>query len=163
MAMGARFKRWLYRDGRPHALARTLNRGWAVMQGWGLAPDSLVTLEVEGRRSGRPISFPLVIAVVDGERYLVSMLGNDAAWVRNVEAAGGHATLRERHAAPVRLESVAIEARAPIIKAYLARAPGARPHIEVHPDAPIEAFAAIAARIPVFRVLPAGDTAPRGR
>jgi hypothetical protein len=28
-------------------------------------------LEVTGRRTGRAISFPLVMAVVDGERYLV--------------------------------------------------------------------------------------------
>jgi hypothetical protein len=45
----------------------------------GIAPNHLVTLEVPGRRSGRPISFPLVMAVVDGQRYLVSMLGADVA------------------------------------------------------------------------------------
>jgi len=30
----------------------------------------------------------MVTAECDGERYLVSMLGNDANWVRNVRAAG---------------------------------------------------------------------------
>ena len=66
-----RFKRWLYRGNRPHALARALNRGWAIVHALGIAPNYLVTLEVPGRRSGRAISFPLVMAVVDGERYLV--------------------------------------------------------------------------------------------
>jgi hypothetical protein len=40
----------------------------------------------------------------------------------------------------------------------LRRAPGARPHIPVDKDAPLEEFEAIAARIPVFRVLCAGET-----
>ena len=41
----------------------------------------------------------------------------------------------------------------PILKAYLRRAPGARPHIAVDKDAPLAEFAAIAQQIPVFRVL----------
>jgi deazaflavin-dependent oxidoreductase (nitroreductase family) len=151
-----RLKRWLYRGNRPHALARLLNRGWAIAHARGIAPDYLVTLEVRGRRSGRPISFPLVMAVVEGERYLVSMLGADAAWVRNVEAAGGRAVLRHGRSEQVRLEELAPEERAPVLKAYLRRAPGARPHIAVHKDAPLEDFREIAPQIPVFRVRPAG-------
>jgi len=74
-----RFERWLYRGRRPNAVARVLNRAWAAVYALGIAPNHLVTLEVPGRRSGRPISFPLVMAVVDGQRYLVSMLGADVA------------------------------------------------------------------------------------
>jgi hypothetical protein len=122
----------------------------------GIAPDHLVTLEVAGRRSGRAIAFPLVIVVLERERYLVSMLGADVAWVRNVKAAAGHALLRHGRAEQVRLEELAIEKRAPILKAYLQRAPGARPHIPVDKDAPLEEFEAVAAQIPVFRVLSAG-------
>jgi deazaflavin-dependent oxidoreductase (nitroreductase family) len=51
-------------------------------------------VEVTGRRSGRTISFPVVIVDYDDGRYLVSMLGEDTNWVRNVRAAGGHAVLR---------------------------------------------------------------------
>jgi hypothetical protein len=122
----------------------------------GIAPNYLVTLVVTGRRSGRAISFPLVMAVADGERYLVSMLGTDVAWVRNLEAARGHALLRHGRTEPVRLEEVAVEKRAPVLKAYLQRAPGARPHILVDKDAAPGEFEAIAAKIPVFRVLAAG-------
>jgi deazaflavin-dependent oxidoreductase (nitroreductase family) len=149
-------KRWLYRGGRPNALAGALNRGWAALHTLGIAPNYLVTLEVTGRRSGRAISFPLVMAVVDGQRYLVSMLGAEASWVRNLRAAGGHALLRHGRTERVRLEEVAVEERGPVLKAYLRRAPGARPHVPVDKDAPLEEFEAIAARIPVFRVRAAG-------
>lgn len=151
-----RFKRWLYQGNRPGLLARFLNRAWAIAHARGIAPDYLVTLELRGRRSGRLISFPLVMTVVEGERYLVSMLGPEAAWVRNVTSSGGRAVLRHGRTEHVRLEELPWEKRAPVLKAYLQRAPGARPHIPVDKDAPVEEFASIAAQTPVFRVLPAG-------
>jgi deazaflavin-dependent oxidoreductase (nitroreductase family) len=133
-----------------------LNRASAVLHSLGIAPNYAVTLEVVGRRSGRAISFPLVMVVVDGERYLVSMLGADAAWVRNLRAAGGHAVLRHGRTERVRLEEVPVEKRGRVLNIYLRRAPGARPHIPVDKDAPLEEFEAIAPRIPVFRVLASG-------
>jgi deazaflavin-dependent oxidoreductase (nitroreductase family) len=151
-----RFKRWLYKGNRPGGLARLLNRAWAIAHARGIAPDYLVTLEVTGRRSGRTMSFPLVMASVDGERYLVSMLGTEVAWVRNVKAATGRAVLRHGRTEQVRLEEIPPERRAPVLKAYLQRAPGARAHIPVDKDAPVEDFEAIAEQIPVFRVLLAG-------
>lgn len=154
--LSRKLKRWLYRRGRPGPLARLLNRGFAAVHAGGLGPDHWVTLEVVGRRSGRTISFPLVMAVMDGERYLVSMLGKEVAWVRNVKAASGHAVLRHGRTERVRLEELAIEKRAPVLKTYLQRAPGARPHIAVDKDAPLAEFETIAEQIPVFRVLAAG-------
>ena len=50
------------------------------------------------------------------------------------------------------LVEVPVSERAPIIKAYLRRAPGARLHITVPLDAPLEAFEAIAPEHPVFRI-----------
>jgi len=52
-----------------------LNRGWAAVGSSGVASNYLVTLEVTGRKSGRTVSLPVVLAIVDGRRYLVSMLG----------------------------------------------------------------------------------------
>jgi len=95
----------------------------------------------------------MVMAIVDGQRYLVSMLGENVEWVRNVRAAGGRAGLRHGRREEVRLEEVTVEVRAPLIKAYLRRAPGARPHVPVHKDAPLSEFERIAAQIPVFRVV----------
>jgi deazaflavin-dependent oxidoreductase (nitroreductase family) len=135
-----------------------LNRLSAVQGATGLSPDRWVTLEVPGRRSGRTISFPLVVADYDGERYLVAMLGQDTNWVRNVQAAGGRAVLRHGRREVVHLEEVRPEARAPILRRYLAVAPGARAHMPVDRHAPIEAFDRIAAEFPVFRITtdPAG-------
>jgi hypothetical protein len=59
-----------------------------VVSAHGRGPEYLVALEVPGRRSGRIVSLPLVVAAVDDERYLVSMLGEGVNWVRNVRAAG---------------------------------------------------------------------------
>ncbi len=146
------FKRWMYRGGRPHTLARILNRGWAIIHALGLFPNWMVTLEVVGRQSGKTISFPLAMAVVNDERYLVSMLGEQANWVRNVRAAGSKAELVHGIREQVYLQEVPVAQRAPILKAYLQRAPGARPHIPVSEDASIGEFEKIAAQYPVFRI-----------
>lgn len=145
--------RWLYRGGRPNWLARALNRGWAAIHALGVAPNYMVTLEVPGWRSGRLISLPLAMVSLAGERYLVSMLGANAAWVRNVQAAGGNATIRHGRSEQVRLVELPADQRAPVLQLYLRRAPGARPHLPVDKDAPLAEFEAIAAQYPVFRVL----------
>ena len=144
--------RWLYRGGRPSRLASVINRGTAALYALGLFPNYLVSFEVVGRRSGRVFRLPMVMAIVEGQRYLVSMLGENVDWVRNVRAAGGRAVLRHGRREKVRLEEVPVEMRAPVLKAYLRRAPGARPHVPVHKDAPLSEFERIAAQIPVFRV-----------
>ncbi|MBI3782411.1 MAG: nitroreductase family deazaflavin-dependent oxidoreductase [Deltaproteobacteria bacterium] len=152
MTRAGDFKRWLYRGQRQNRLARLLNRISATIHAWGVAPDYFVTLEVEGRRSGRRFSFPLVMVKVEGERYLVSMLGEDVAWVRNLRAAGGRAVLHHGRSEDVRLSEVSVEQRASILKSYLQCAPGARPHIAVDKDAPLSEFVSIAPSIPVFQV-----------
>lgn len=147
--VSSRMARWMYRGGRPNRLARWLNAVSAAQFSHGLlAPRRAVTLEVRGRTSGRQITLPLVVVDVDGERYLVSMLGEDVGWVRNVHAAGGEAVLRHRGSERVRLEDIPAERRAPILRRYLRLAPGARPHIPLDLDAPLADFARIAARYP---------------
>lgn len=146
-------KQWLYRGGRPNWVASLLNRGWAIIHALGVAPNYLVTLEVAGRRSGRTISLPLVMVSLNSERYLVSMLGTEAGWVRNVQAAEGRAMLRHGRREVVRLEEIAVEQRAPILKAYLYKAPGARGHVSIDKDAPLSEFERVAAQYPVFRVV----------
>jgi hypothetical protein len=135
-------------------LARVADRLTAALSARGAGPDYLVTLEVPGRRSGRTMRLPLVVAEVGGERYLVSMLGDGVNWVRNVQAARGEAVLRHGQREEVRLESVAPERRAPVLKAYLGRAPNARTHVPIDKDAPLEDFEQVAPRFPVFRVEP---------
>lgn len=146
-------RRWLYRRRHASRLARFLNAAQAWLAAAGVGPRWLVTVEVTGRRTGRTISFPAVIADYDNGRYLVSMLGEDTNWVRNVRASGGHAVLRHGEPEAVILQEVDAGRRAPILRCYLQRAAGARAHIPVDPRAPVEAFEPIAAHYPVFRVM----------
>lgn len=157
-------KRWLYRGDRPHRFASAANRLQAVAASAGLPPKRLVTLEVRGRKTGRLLSFPVVVADYRDERYLVAMLGEKANWIRNVRAANGLVVLRHGRREAVRLEEVDASARAPILQRYLQVAPGARPHIPLDRRAPLAEFERIAARYPVFRVLAdPNDRGPEGR
>lgn len=79
------FLRWCYRGGRPNRLAAALNRIGAILWSSGLWPSRMATLEVRGRRSGRLLSFPMVLAGHEGERYVVAMLGEGTNWVANVD------------------------------------------------------------------------------
>lgn len=146
-------KRWFYRDGHPNRVARVFDRCTAALYGLGIAPNYLVVLEVPGRRSGRTVTLPLVMAIVGGERYLVSMLGQNANWVRNVRTAGGNATLRHGRREEVRLEEVAPDRRAPVLKAYLKRAPNARAHLPIDKDDPLTEFERVSVGFPVFWVV----------
>ena len=146
------YLRWLYRDGRPNPFARLQNRVSAIAFAAGVMPKRVAALEIRGRRSGRIISFPVAIADFEGERYLVSMLGANANWVRNLKAAGSRAVLRHGRRESVHLEEVELTARAPILRRYLQVAPGARPHLPVDRTAPLTEFARIAADYPVFRI-----------
>jgi deazaflavin-dependent oxidoreductase (nitroreductase family) len=148
------FTRWLYRGKRPNWIAKIVNRASAAVFSSGIASNYLVTLEVSGRKSGRTFSLPMVMAVVDGQRYLVSMLGDNVQWVHNVRAAGGRAVLRSSGREGIQLEEIPTDQRAPILKAYLQRAPGARPHMPVNKDAALGEFKKVAAAFPVFRVRP---------
>src|SRR5512144_2757569 len=118
-------KRWMYRGGRPNKLTKIVNRGWAIFHSLGMFPDYLVTLEVVGRQSGKIISFPLALTVMNGERYLVSMLGEETNWVRNVRSAKGKARLIHGISEQVLLEEVDASQRAPVLKKFLRLAPGA--------------------------------------
>ena len=149
-------RRWyramLYPGGRPNAFARWMNSASARLFAAGILPKFAVSLETVGRRTGRVHSDPLVMVEVAGERYLVSMLGRSAHWVHNVRAADGIATLRHGRAEKVRLEEVPVNECAPILKAYLRAAPGARPHIDIGLDADLSEFAKIAPLYPVFHI-----------
>lgn len=145
--------RWMYRGQRPNRIAKILNGMSAAVASLGATPNYMETLEVTGRKSGRTISLPLVVTVIGGERYLVSMLGEHVHWVHNVRAAEGRAVLKSGGREEVYLEEVAASQRAPILRAYLQRAPGARPHVPVNKDAPLAEFEKVAAAFPVFRVM----------
>jgi len=105
--------KWLYRGGRPiewQALSTDARLRSTPLES---PRNYLVALNVRGRRSGRMISLPLVMAVVGGERYLVSMLGANVDWVLNVKAADGSVILRHGRREEVRLEEAPGESACP--------------------------------------------------
>jgi hypothetical protein len=142
----------MYAGGRANGQARRYARFWAAVFRSGLLPRRWVTLEVSGRNSGSPRRFPLGIATVNGERYVVSMLGEGCNWVANVRAADGRARLLHGSSEPVQLIEVPVGQRPSVLKAYLEQVPGARPHIPVDRHSDTDAFVSIAACYPVFRV-----------
>ena len=152
----------LYRDRKPTRLARAINRMWSWVASMGISPETwpgkppwgTATLEVKGRRSGRSRSTVVTWVEQDGQRYLVSMLGEGADWVRNVRAGGGDAVMRHGKRRQVRLEEVPADQRAPILQTYLKKtAISTRRHLGVDPKAPIGEFERIAPNHPVFRIV----------
>lgn len=146
------YLRWAYGGDRPHWSARLQNWSAALAFAAGILPRRAAALEIRGRRTGRAISIPVVITDYEGERYLVSMLGKNPNWVRNLKAASSWAVLCHGRREAIHLEEVDPSVRAPILRRYLQVAPGARPHIAVDRRAPLTEFERIARDYPVFRV-----------
>jgi len=149
-------RRWLYQGQRPNPIAKFANWLTTVLTGAGITFGySMVNLEVTGRKSGKPIVLPVVLARFQDARYLVSMLGEEVNWVRNARAAGGEIALLTGHREEVRLVEVPVDERGPILQAYIQAAPGARAHMApLTVDSPLADFQRDAARFPTFRVEP---------
>jgi hypothetical protein len=149
------YLRYFYRNWRPTRLGSMWSRAYAFVAGLGVLPELLVALQTTNRASGHLDSTVLVGAKLAGQRYLVSMLGGHSQWVENLRAAGGKASIKRGRSRPVRLTEIAVSERAPILKQWARVATSGRRHLPVSPDAPLSAFAAIAADFPVFRIDPA--------
>jgi hypothetical protein len=148
------FQRRQYRDGRPGRFARLSNRLGAIAFAAGIGPSQAATIEVRGLKTGRQISFPVVVVPYEGDRYLVAMLGDKTNWVRNVRA-DSHAVLLQRTRANVSLVEDFSGNRAAILRRYLELAAGARPFFPIDRRAPLGDFERIVKDYPVFRVAPA--------
>jgi deazaflavin-dependent oxidoreductase (nitroreductase family) len=123
----------------------------------GLAPRTTMLLTVPGRRSGKPHSTPVTLVEEDGHRWLVAPYG-PVGCARNARAAGQVELSRGRRTELVRVKELALEAAAPILKAYAERVPITRPYFDVAPDATLAAFATEAPKHPVFEVVPRDDS-----
>lgn len=125
---------------------------FAWVSGLGLTPGILLTLQVKDRSTARLHETILVVASYQGQRYLVSMLGNGSEWVQNVRAAGGKACIKRRRSHPVMLTEIPAKERAPILKAWCQVATSGREHLPVSHRAPVADFEAIVDDYPVFRI-----------
>lgn len=166
LVAGALAPKWLfYSNGRPTRLGRAAGHTWAWVVGHGLSPESwpgepkvgTIALETVGRRSGKIRSQVVTWVEYEGQRHLVSILGDRSDWLRNARAAGGRATVRHGGRRPVILKPVPEGERAPILQAYLSRtARDTSIHLGLQPDAAIDEFERIAPAHPVFRLVDAG-------
>lgn len=141
---------------------RVMNRVWYRIVAAGLVPKrwpgtpvlGSTTIEVPGRRSGAMRRVPVTWVEVDGERFLVAMMGEESDWVHNARAKAGHVTLKRGRRRDAVLEELPVEERPPIIQAWYKRTGASTPrgYIGLDPKAPIEEFEKIAPRWPVFRI-----------
>jgi deazaflavin-dependent oxidoreductase (nitroreductase family) len=121
----------------------------------GMPFGNTVVLTVPGRKTGQPRSTPITLQVEGARRYAMAPYG-EVAWVQNVRAAGGRASVKSRgRAETVRLQEVAPAEAAPLLKKYMEAFGRVQPYFEAKPGDPVERFAAEADRHPVFEILPA--------
>jgi deazaflavin-dependent oxidoreductase (nitroreductase family) len=130
---------------------RLVNAVMSPLTRVGLAGRHAYLLTVRGRTTGRAYSTP-VILIEDGERWLVAPYG-EVGWVRNARAAGRVEISRAGRSQAMRIEEVAPQQAAPVLKHYLKSVPVVRPFFDVKPDSPIEEFVTEAPRHPVFRLI----------
>ena len=133
---------------------RFINRafGLLVKIGLGLAHNYL--LEVRGRKSGRTYSTPVNLLELGGKQYLVAPRGY-TQWVRNV-AANPEATLvKGSKRRQVSLKPIDDHRKAGILKEYLDRyKTTVQRYFPIEAGSPAQAFQPLAARYPVFEVIP---------
>jgi deazaflavin-dependent oxidoreductase (nitroreductase family) len=120
----------------------------------GLAGRRTHLLTVRGRRTGTPHTTPVQLVFLGGQRWLVSPYG-ERQWVKNARAAGEVELTRRRRTTRHAVEEVGPAEAAPVLRQYLRSTPIVRRYFDAGRDAPLEAFAAEAARHPVFRLLDA--------
>lgn len=139
-----------YSGGRPTRAGRVANRIMCWWSAVGLPPAIQASLETRGRHSWATRTGPVVVATVDGERYLVSMPGPQSEWVLNVQANDCKARLRRGRRERIRLAGVPAEERAPVPREYVHIAPGGRRHFPLEAGATLAEFESIAGSIRSF-------------
>jgi deazaflavin-dependent oxidoreductase (nitroreductase family) len=136
----------------PSPIEALLNKLVGTLIGLGVGPAYAQLLQVRGRKSGKLYETPVSLIELEGKRWLVAPRGR-SQWVRNALAAGEVTLKRGRTRQVCRVRLVPTEQRAPYLREYLDRYPGAvQRFFSVKRGAPVEAFAAIAERYPVFEL-----------
>jgi deazaflavin-dependent oxidoreductase (nitroreductase family) len=138
----------------PNALERFVNKAFGLIVGWGLGPRGYYLLQVRGRRTGRVYTTPVNVVELQGMRFLVAPRGR-TQWVRNAEAVGEVQLTRGSTRQRFRIRPVADREKLPVLRTYLDRFKRVvQRYFPVPAGAPLEAFATVAERYPVFELLP---------
>jgi deazaflavin-dependent oxidoreductase (nitroreductase family) len=115
------------------------------------AGDGIHLLTTVGRRSGLERTIPVTIVETGGHRWLVAPYG-PVGWVHNVRASGTATLTAEGVTTRVRVTEADPAEAAPVLKHYVTRVKVVRPYFDASFEDPVEAFEALAAEKPVFRI-----------
>jgi deazaflavin-dependent oxidoreductase (nitroreductase family) len=122
----------------------------------GLGPGFMRLLTVDGRKTGRPHSTPVVPVRTDEGRWLVAPFG-DVGWARNARAAGRVTLQRGKDVETLAVTELPPDEAVPVLRTYLAMKPAGkyvRDYFDAGPDASDAELAAEAPRHPVFALRP---------
>lgn len=137
---------------RPGRVERLFNACMGVLVRRGLGPSHIWELEVRGRKSGKLRRLPVDILESEGALFLVAPRGR-TQWVRNAEVQGEVALRRGRREVSYRLRVLADAEKPQILKLYLDRFQReVQRFFPVPAGSPVERFAALAERYPVFEL-----------
>jgi deazaflavin-dependent oxidoreductase (nitroreductase family) len=137
---------------KPTAMERILNRafGIAVSLGFGFSHSYL--LEVRGRKSGRIFTTPVNLLDLNGKRFLVAARG-ETQWVRNARIAGRVSLRKGGWREEFTLRELSADERPPILKEFLDRfGASVQRFFPIGKGSPVESFAQVANRYPVFEL-----------
>lgn len=123
-----------------------------VKIGLGLSHNFL--LEVRGRKTGRIYSTPVNVLEYKNKKYLVAPRG-DTQWVRNVIASQMATLVKGTKRENIRLQPIADQAKAEILKAYLDTYKlTVQRYFPIPAGSPVKEFEPLAGRYPVFEITP---------
>jgi deazaflavin-dependent oxidoreductase (nitroreductase family) len=130
----------------------------------GRGADLLRILLVRGRKSGRLYEVPVRVAAQDGQRYILSMLG-ETQWARNLQAVTVAQLIVGKTVEPIRAHEIAGEEKAAFLTWYCQHPqfePRARYALKVDTKHLTPAEVDRVARLyPVFRLEPVQSLEPK--
>jgi deazaflavin-dependent oxidoreductase (nitroreductase family) len=140
----------------PKSYKRTVTVRWVngligLLTRLGIAPKNQYILQVQGRKSGRLYTTPVILVEENNQRWLVAPYG-EVQWVKNARAIGQVTLKRKGKDEVVNIAEIAPLERGAILKKYLKLAPITQAYFKAHIDDPPELFAAEGQNHPVFLV-----------
>lgn len=139
---------------KPSPGERVFNKLFGLLVGLGLGLPHNYLLQVRGRKTGRVYSTPVNALSHRDKRFLVAGRGH-TQWARNAQAAGEVTLKRGFRHESFRLRPLPDEEKPEVLKAYLDRfKTTVRRYFPVPAGSAPQAFAPVAARYPVFELIP---------
>jgi len=146
----------------PSRAEQIFNRLYGWLVGLGIGTRHNYLLQVRGRKTGKTYSTPVNVLDHGSGRFLIAPRGN-TQWVRNARAAGVVTLKRASRSEVVRVQEVPDDKKNELLKAYLdSFKTTVQRYFPIRAGSPPDAFARVAARYPVFQLLPLSGLDSRG-